>query len=52
MVGFFVEVAAFQAEGFGGVGDVGLVALEFGEDGFAFERLNAVGERAAEIRLR
>jgi hypothetical protein len=51
LVGFLVKVAAFQAEGLGGVGDVGLVALEFGENGFAFEGLNAVGECTGEIRL-
>ena len=51
-MGFLVKVAAFEAKGLGGVGDMRLVAFQFGDDRFAFERLNAIGERTVEGRLR
>jgi len=45
LLAFFIEVAALQAEGFGGVGHTG-VALELGEDHVALEGFGAGGECA------
>ena len=43
MLAFFVEVAAFEAEGAGYVGHVEVVALDFGEEDFFFEGFGALG---------
>ena len=45
LLAFFVEVAAFEAEGFRGVGHVVMMQLQFGEQSFAFESFDALGER-------
>jgi hypothetical protein len=52
LMGFLVEVAAFEAERLGGIGDVRLIALQLGDDRLAFEGLHAICERAVEGRLR
>ena len=46
MLAFFVEVAAFEAEGAGDVGHVEIVAADFGEEGFALEDFGALDESA------
>ena len=46
LLAFFVEVAAFEAEGAGDVGHVEIVALDFGEENFFFEGFGAFGEGA------
>ena len=42
LLALFVEVAAFQAQGAGGVGHVVMVAAQFGEQHFALERFHAL----------
>ena len=46
LLALFIEMAAFQAEGFSGIGDVMLVAAQFGEDGLALEAGDPVGQVA------
>jgi len=46
LLAFFVEVAAFEAEGAGDVGHVEIVAFDFGEENFFFEGFGAFGESA------
>ena len=50
LLAFFVEMAAFEAEGFRGVGHVVVVQLQFFEQGFAFEGFDALRERAGAKR--
>ena len=42
LLAFFVEVAAFEAEGAGDIGHVEVVAAEFGEQDFFFEGFSAL----------
>ncbi len=46
LLALFVEVAAFEAEGAGDVGHVEIVAVDFGEKGFALEGFGAFEESA------
>jgi hypothetical protein len=55
LLAFFVEVAAFEAEGFGGVGHVVVILFQDGEERFALEsfdplRKDSAGEGAVEWR--
>ena len=44
LLAFFVEVAAFEAEGTGDVGHVKVVAADFSEEHFAFEGFGALDQ--------
>ena len=55
LLAFFVEVAAFEAEGFGGVGHVVVILFQHGEERFAFKsfyslREYSAGEGSVELR--
>ena len=46
LLALFVEVAAFEAEDAGDVGHVEIVAADFGEEHFPFERFGAFHQRS------
>ena len=48
MLAFFVEVAAFEAEGFSGVGHVVVILFQDCKQRFAFEGFDALGQDAAD----
>ncbi len=52
LLAFFVEVAAFEAQGAGRVGHVVMVAAQLGEEHFALEGFEALRQRSGSRRGR
>ena len=42
LLAFFVQMTSLQSQGFGGLGDVAIVSIEFGEDRGSFEGEDAL----------
>src|SRR3954449_1958738 len=52
LLAFFIKVAALQAQGAGGLGDVAVIAIELRQHRSAFEILHALGQRGGTDRAR